>query len=201
MKTLYNYHMLNENYSGLILECGVDEAGRGCGAGPVVAAAVILPRGFQHNKLKDSKKMSEKNKREVFDYIKENAICYGIGIATPEEIDSVNILQATMLAMHRAIESLSTKPEYLIIDGNYFNKFSDIPHSTIVKGDDKFISIAAASVLAKVTRDDIMISLSNEYPEYDWKNNMGYLTKKHLESVKKFGLCEHHRKSYTFKTN
>jgi len=192
--------MLSENYSGKLLECGLDEAGRGCGAGPVVAAAVILPKGFYHSKLRDSKKMNEKSKREVFDYIKENAITYSVGMSTPQEIDKINILQATMLAMHRAVDGLNVKPEYLIIDGNYFNKYNDIEYSTVVKGDDKFMSIAAASVLAKVTRDDIMIELSKEYPQYDWVNNMGYLTKKHLESVKEFGLCEHHRKSYNFKT-
>ncbi len=192
--------MLSENYSGKLLECGLDEAGRGCGAGPVVAAAVILPKGFYHSKLRDSKKMNEKSKREVFDYIKENAISYSVCISTPQEIDKINILQATMLAMHRAVDGLNVKPEYLIIDGNYFNKYKDIDHSTIVKGDDKFMSIAAASVLAKVTRDDIMLKLSKDYPQYDWENNMGYLTKKHLESVKEFGLCEHHRKSYNFKT-
>jgi ribonuclease HII len=191
--------MLNENYSGKVLECGLDEAGRGCGAGPVVAAAVILPKGFYHSKLKDSKKMTESQKREVFQYIKEHAISYSVAVSTPQEIDNINILQATMLAMHRAVDGLNVKPEYLIIDGNYFNKYKDIEHSTVVKGDDKFMSIAAASVLAKVTRDDIMIELSKEYPQYDWQNNMGYLTKKHLESVKIFCLFDHHRKSYRFK--
>lgn len=191
--------MLSENYSGKVLECGLDEAGRGCGAGPVVAAAVILPKGFYHAKLKDSKKMTESQKREVFKYIIENAISYNVAISTPEEIDNINILQATMLAMHRAVDGLNVVPEYLIIDGNYFNRYRNIEHSTVVKGDDKFMSIAAASVLAKVTRDDIMIKLSKDYPQYDWENNMGYLTKKHLQSIKENGLCDHHRKSYRFK--
>jgi ribonuclease HII len=191
--------MLKNKFSEYELECGLDEAGRGCGSGPVVAAAVILNNDFYHEKLKDSKKMTEKSKREVFEYIKKNCVSYSVGIATPSEIDEINILQATMLAMHRAISNLDTNPEYLIIDGNYFNQYRNIPHTTIVKGDSKYMSIAAASVIAKVTRDDIMINLHNQFPEYCWKNNMGYLTKAHLEAIKEFGLCEHHRKSFTFK--
>jgi ribonuclease HII len=191
--------MLLENYSQKSMEAGLDEAGRGCGSGPVVAAAVILPNGFTHPKLKDSKKMTEKSKREVFDYIKDNAISWSVGIASPKEIDEINILQATMLAMHRAIDGLNVSPDYLIIDGNYFNKYKDIEYSTIVKGDGKYMSIAAASVLAKVTRDDIMIELSKQYPNYDWENNMGYLTKKHLQGIKEFGTCEHHRMSFSFR--
>jgi ribonuclease HII len=191
--------MLNNNYSGFKLECGIDEAGRGCGSGPVVASAVIIDSNFYHPKLNDSKKMSKKTRLEVFDFIKENSISWSVGIATPKEIDELNILQATMLAMHRAIENLKIKPEYLIIDGNYFKNKTDIDYSTIVKGDSKFTSISAASVIAKVTRDNIMTELHNDYPHYDWLSNMGYLTKKHLDGIREFGICEHHRKSFNFK--
>lgn len=187
--------MLNK-YSKFRLECGVDEAGRGCGSGPVVAGAVILPEDFYHPKLKDSKKMTLKQRLEVFDYIKENSIAWSFGVSSPQEIDKLNILKATMLAMHRAIESLKINPDYLIIDGNYFDNKIGIEHSTIVKGDSKYSSIAAASVIAKVTRDNIMTKLDSEFPQYDWKNNMGYLTKKHMDSIKEFGICEHHRKSF-----
>jgi ribonuclease HII len=191
--------MLNNNYSGFKLECGIDEAGRGCGSGPVVASAVIIDSNFYHPKLNDSKKMSKKTRLEVFDFIKENSISWSVGIATPKEIDELNILQATMLAMHRAIENLKIKPEYLIIDGNYFKNKTDIDYSTIVKGDSKFTSISAASVIAKVTRDNIMTELHNDYPHYDWLSNMGYLTKKHLDGIREFGICEHHRKTFNFK--
>jgi ribonuclease HII len=191
--------MLNNNYSGFKLECGIDEAGRGCGSGPVVASAVIIDSNFYHPKLNDSKKMSKKTRIEVFDFIKENSISWSVGIATPKEIDELNILQATMLAMHRAIENLKIKPEYLIIDGNYFKNKTDIDYSTIVKGDSKFTSISAASVIAKVTRDNIMTELHNDYPHYDWLSNMGYLTKKHLDGIREFGICEHHRKTFNFK--
>jgi ribonuclease HII len=187
--------MINK-YSKFQLECGVDEAGRGCGSGPVVAGAVILPEDFYHPKLKDSKKMTLKQRLEVFDYIKENAIAWSFGIASPEEIDKFNILKATMLAMYRAIDSLNSRPDYLIIDGNYFDNKIGIDYSTIIKGDSKYSSIAAASVIAKVTRDNIMIDLDSKFPQYDWKNNMGYLTKKHMDSIKEFGICEHHRKSF-----
>jgi ribonuclease HII len=191
--------MLNNNYSGFKLECGIDEAGRGCGSGPVVASAVIIDSNFYHPKLNDSKKMSKKTRIEVFDFIKENSISWSVGISTPKEIDELNILQATMLAMHRAIENLKIKPEYLIIDGNYFKNKTDIDYSTIVKGDSKFTSISAASVIAKVTRDNIMTELHNDYPHYDWLSNMGYLTKKHLDGIREFGICEHHRKTFNFK--
>lgn len=188
--------MLQNRFSKFQLECGVDEAGRGCGSGPVVAGAVILKEDFYHPKLNDSKKMTQKQRIEVFEYIKENSICWSFGIASPEEIDKMNILKATMLAMHRAIGKLKIKPEYLIIDGNYFNNSTDLEFSTIIKGDSKYSSIAAASVIAKVTRDNIMIDLDSTYPQYDWKNNMGYLTKKHMDSIKEFGICEHHRKTF-----
>lgn len=186
-------------YSNLALECGVDEAGRGCGSGPVVAGAVILPQDFTHSKLRDSKKMTKLQREEVFQYIKEKSISWSYGISSPQEIDQYNILKATMMAMNRAISSLKIKPEYLIIDGNQFTNETDINYSTIVKGDSKFLSIAAASVIAKVTRDKIMQDLHNNYPQYGWKSNMGYLTKEHLEAVKEHGLCEHHRKTFTFK--
>lgn len=190
--------MLVNKFSNFNLECGVDEAGRGCGSGPVVAGAVILKDDFYHSKLKDSKKMTERQKQEVFEYIKENSIAWSFGISSPEEIDKLNILGATMLAMHRAISGLSIKPEFLVIDGNYFKNNTGIPSETIVKGDSKYQSIAAASVIAKVTRDNIMSELHKSFPQYGWNTNMGYLTKTHLEAVKEFGLCEHHRKSFTF---
>lgn len=188
-----------KTYSNLTHECGVDEAGRGCGSGPVVAGAVILPQDFTHSKLRDSKKMTKLQREEVFQYIKEKSIAWSFGISSPGEIDQYNILKATMMAMNRAISSLKIKPDYLIIDGNQFTNETDINYSTIVKGDSKYISIAAASVIAKVTRDNIMQELHNNYPQYGWKNNMGYLTKEHLEAVKIHGLCEHHRKTFTFK--
>lgn len=191
--------MLLENHSGYKLECGVDEVGRGCVAGPVVSAAVILPEGFNHPKLKDSKKMTQKAKDEVYDHIISNCISYGIGMATVEEIDSENILQATMIAMHRAISKLDINPEFILVDGNYFRPYESISHETVVKGDNKYMSIAAASVLAKVYRDRLMVDLANEYPYYDWENNAGYLTKKHKEGLKLEGLSPHHRKSFNIK--
>lgn len=191
--------MLSEKFSSYRLECGLDEAGRGCGSGPVVAGAVILKDGFYHAKLKDSKKMTQRQKLEVFEYIKENSISWSFGLASPSEIDELNILGATMIAMHRAVSGLNIKPEYLIIDGNYFKNNTGIESSTIVKGDSKYQSIAAASVIAKVIRDNIMLELHKDFPQYGWDSNMGYLTKFHLEAVKQWGLCEHHRKTFTFK--
>lgn len=188
--------MLIENFSGLQYEYALDEVGRGPGAGPVISAAVCLPNGFYHPKLKDSKKMTWKAKEEVYKFIIDNCIDYCIGIASVEEIDKLNILGATMLSMERAVNGLKNKPEFLIIDGNYFKTNLNFPYQTIVKGDSKYMGIAAASVLAKWTRDNIMLDLSKIYTHYDFENNMGYLTKKHIEGIKKYGLCDIHRKSF-----
>lgn len=178
------------------VEAGCDEAGRGCLAGPVVAAAVILPKGFTNKVLTDSKQLSEKKREELAPIIIEKAISYGIGVVDHLEIDKMNILNASFEAMHRAIRALNTKPESLLIDGNRFNPFAGIPHHCIVKGDSKFLSIAAASVLAKTHRDHLMETYHQEYPEYDWNKNKGYPTKKHREAIAKFGATPLHRKSF-----
>ncbi len=190
---LLNY--LNKN----IIEAGVDEAGRGCLAGPVVAAAVILPIDFYHPLLNDSKQVKEKSREELSIIIKEEAIGWAIGLATAEEIDKINILQATYLAMHRAIKNLNTTPEHLIIDGNRFKAYLNIPHTTIIKGDGKYTSIAAASILAKTTRDNYMREFHLKYPTYNWIKNKGYGTLEHRILMEKHGLCELHRKSFKLK--
>ena len=190
--------MLSHSYSDKIgREAGIDEAGRGPGAGPVVAAAVILPLEFFHPKLNDSKKMSPKSRDEVYEVlISTPGLKYGIGVIQPAEIDSMNILNAAIKAMHLAIASLETMPEYLIIDGNQFKPYADIPHSCIVKGDSKYTSIAAASVIAKVTRDRMMDELDKEFPGYNWAKNKGYITPDHIAAIKKLGKNEHHRKTF-----
>jgi ribonuclease HII len=176
--------------------CGVDEAGRGCIAGPVVAAAVILPKDFVHDFLNDSKQLTEVQRNELRPIIEKNAIAFGVGIIDNTKIDEVNILQATYLAMHQAIEQIKQKIDVLIIDGNRFKAYKNIPHQTIIKGDGKYIEIAAASVLAKTYRDEIMEKLSLEFPEYQWQNNKGYPTIKHREAVKEFGSCIYHRQTF-----
>ncbi len=181
------------------IEVGVDEAGRGCLAGPVVAAAVILPIDFYHPLLNDSKQVKEKSREELSIIIKEEAIGWAIGLATAEEIDKINILQATYLAMHRAIKNLNTTPEHLIIDGNRFKAYLNIPHTTIIKGDGKYTSIAAASILAKTTRDNYMREFHLKYPNYNWIKNKGYGTLEHRILMEKHGLCELHRKSFKLK--
>ena len=175
---------------------GCDEAGRGCLAGPVVAAAVILPKGFKNIILKDSKVLSEKKRDLLRPIIDKQAITWAIGIVSPAEIDKINILNASFLAMHRAIENLTVKPELLIIDGNRFNPYPEIPHECIIKGDAKFMSIAAASVLAKTYRDDIMKELDIKFPDYHWKNNKGYPTKQHRKAIAEIGSNKHHRKTF-----
>jgi ribonuclease HII len=188
--------MLSLSYSNRI-EAGLDEAGRGCLAGPVVAAAVILPAGFFHPKLNDSKKMSAKARDEVYEYLVSNSdVKYGIGVIQPVEIDAINILKAAIKAMHVAVASLRVHPEFLIVDGNQFIPYPDISHECIVKGDSKYASIAAASVIAKVTRDKIMIELDKEFPGYNWIKNKGYAVKEHYESIKKIGITSHHRRSF-----
>ena len=175
---------------------GCDEAGRGCLAGPVVAAAVILPKNFRNKILNDSKVLSEKKRDLLRPIIEKEAIAWEIGVVSAAEIDKINILNASFLAMHRAIDKLNTQAELLLIDGNRFNPYSKIPHECIIKGDAKFISIAAASVLAKTFRDDIMKGLDIKSPKYHWKNNKGYPTKQHRKAIAKFGSNKHHRKSF-----
>ena len=177
-------------------EAGVDEAGRGCYAGPVVAAAVMLPKDFQHPLLNDSKKLSEKQRDELRPIIEKEAICFGVSFVDNEEIDKINILQATYKAMHQSIFQLSLQPDLLLIDGNRFKPFPNISHHCIVKGDGKYASIAAASILAKTYRDEIMNKLHVEFPEYGWKKNKGYGTAEHRKAIEKIGLCTYHRKSY-----
>tara|TARA_B110000285_G_C15055506_1_gene579354 strand:+ start:117 stop:692 length:576 start_codon:yes stop_codon:yes gene_type:complete len=177
-------------------EAGCDEAGRGCLAGPVVAAAVILPKGYQNEKLDDSKKISEKIRNELRIDIQKKAVAIGVGIVNERKIEKINILQASLLAMHLAIKDLAVKPSHLAIDGNKFNPYRKINHSCIIKGDGKYMNIAAASIIAKTTRDEIMKKLSEINPEYSWKHNKGYPTKKHREAISKFGITKHHRKSF-----
>ena len=179
-----------------LIEAGCDEAGRGCIAGPVVAAAVILPRGMDFPEFDDSKKLTEKQREKLRIKVLENAAAYGIGIVSAEEIDEINILNASFLAMHRAIDQLKIRPELLLIDGNRFNKYHDIKHQCIVGGDAKYQAIAAASILAKTTRDHIMEELDNQYPNYNWKQNKGYPTIEHKNAVAEFGMTPYHRKTF-----
>lgn len=192
--------MLDLKFSNQI-EVGCDEAGRGCLAGPVVAAAVLLPDSFNNPVLNDSKQLSKKKREELEIIIKKESISFGIGIVSPQEIDKINILNASFLAMHRAIDKINEKIELLLIDGNRFNPYKKVEHKCIIKGDAKYTSIAAASVLAKTARDNIMKNLSEEYPQYDWENNQGYPTKKHREAIQKFGANKYHRKSFQLLPN
>lgn len=181
-------------------EAGCDEAGRGCLAGPVVAAAVILPKGYNNKQLNDSKKISEKIRNQLRIDIEKKATAIGIGIVDEKKIDQINILQASLLAMHIAIKNLNTVPSHLIIDGNKFNSYPEISHDCIVKGDNKFMNIAAASIIAKTKRDELMKKLSEEHPEFFWHQNKGYPTKKHREAIFKYGKSEYHRKSFRVST-
>ncbi len=187
---------LLSNYSGYTLEAGIDEAGRGCLAGPVVAAAVILPVGYTHDQLNDSKQLNLKQRLQLRDIIVQDAVAWAIGEATPEEIDRVNILQATYLAMHRAVAGLGIAPDYLLIDGNRFKPYGQVPHSCVVKGDGKYLSMAAASVLAKTHRDDLMCALAKEHTGYGWERNAGYPTKEHRNGIAQIGPTLHHRQSF-----
>jgi ribonuclease HII len=182
-------------YEGKVV-AGCDEAGRGCLAGRVYAAAVILPDDYQNELLNDSKQLAEKKRYQLREIIERDAVAWAVGIVTPEEIDKINILNASILAMHRALDQLKVRPEAVIVDGNRFKKYKDLPHTTIVKGDGKYLSIAAASILAKTYRDDYMNKLAEEYPQYDWLSNKGYPTKKHREAIRQFGITPYHRKSY-----
>jgi len=179
-----------------VIEAGCDEAGRGCLAGPVYAAAVILPKDYKNKTLNDSKQISEKKREILRIEIENEAIAFGVGIVDNHEIDEINILNASFLAMHRAVEQLKTTPELLLIDGNRFKPFPNIPHECIIKGDGKFLSIAAASILAKTYRDDFMFSAHKKHPEYSWNNNKGYPTKAHREAIKKNGTTNIHRMSF-----
>lgn len=182
-------------YEGLV-EAGCDEAGRGCLAGSVYAGAVIFPPDYENDALNDSKQLSERRRNELREVIKRDAVAWAVGIVTPDEIDKMNILNASILAMHRALDGLAVRPEAVIVDGNRFKPYHDLPHTTIIKGDGKYLSIAAASILAKTFRDDYMASLAAEYPQYDWQSNKGYPTKKHREAIRLHGITPYHRRSY-----
>ena len=196
--------MLASHYYEGLIEAGCDEAGRGCLAGSVYAAAVILPNGYENPLLNDSKQLTEKRRYELRDIIQRDAVAWAVGIVTPEEIDRINILNASILAMHRALDQLTVRPEAIIVDGNRFKPYHpavdgspvNIPHTTIVKGDGKYMAIAAASILAKTYRDDYMNELAKEYPQYDWQKNKGYPTKKHREAIRQYGTTPYHRMSY-----
>lgn len=188
--------MLKSHYYEGLIEAGCDEAGRGCLAGSVYAAAVILPTNYKNDLLNDSKKLSAKKRYVLREIIERDALACAVGIVTPEEIDKINILNASFLAMHRALDQLKMRPEAIIVDGNRFTPYQDLPFTTIVKGDGKYLSIAAASILAKTYRDDYMLSLAEKYPQYDWQSNMGYPTKKHREAIRQYGITPFHRKSY-----
>ena len=188
--------MLKSHYYEDLIEAGCDEAGRGCLAGSVYAAAVILPSDYQNELLNDSKKLTAKKRYALREEIERDAIAWAVGIVTPEEIDKINILNASFLAMRRALDQLQVRPEAVIVDGNRFKPYQDLPSTTIVKGDGKYLSIAAASILAKTYRDDYMLSLAEEYPQYDWQSNMGYPTKKHRQAIREHGITPYHRKSY-----
>lgn len=178
------------------IEAGCDEAGRGCLAGPVYAAAVILPQDFHNDLLNDSKQLTEKQRYQLRPIIEKEALAWAVGVVDAEEIDKINILASSFLAMHRAVDGLNIRPEHLLIDGNRFKPYRDIPFTTIVKGDGKMTSIAAASVLAKTYRDDFMDKIAEEYPQYDWISNKGYPTVKHRKAIKEFGITPYHRKSF-----
>lgn len=184
-----------------LTEAGCDEAGRGCLAGAVYAAAVILPHDFHNELLNDSKQLSEKQRYALREVIEKEATAWAIGVVSPEEIDKINILNASFLAMHRAIDQLKVRPQHLLIDGNRFNKYQDLPHTTIIKGDGKYLSIAAASILAKTYRDDYMKRLHEEYPQYDWKGNKGYPTRKHRAAIAQYGITPYHRKTFNLLGN
>ena len=189
------YHELPLN------EAGTDEAGRGCLAGPVTAAAVILPKGFTNNVLNDSKLLSHRKRDLLRPIIESECTAYGVAHIFPEKIDEINILNASILAMHKAIEQLKITPKFIIVDGNRFKPFKDIPHECIIKGDGKYMNIAAASVLAKTYRDAYMDVLHEEYPMYNWKKNKGYPTKEHREAIRKYGITKYHRMSFRLLPN
>lgn len=187
---------LLNRYSEFKYEAGTDEVGRGCLAGPVVAAAVILPPDYYHPQLRDSKKLNENLRLELEDEIKAVALSYAIGSVSPQEIDEINILQASFLAMHRALAQLQPQPEFVLVDGNRFRPYRDVPHHCAIKGDNRFLSIATASILAKNYRDDFMRKLDATFPAYGWAKNVGYPTKAHRQAIRKEGVSPHHRRSF-----
>ncbi len=189
--------MLKNAYYINKVEAGCDEAGRGCLAGSVFAAAVILPPDYENELLNDSKQLSEKKRYLLRSMIEKDALAWAVGVVTAAEIDKINILNASILAMHRALDALSIRPEAIIVDGNRFKPYHDVSHTTIVKGDGKYLSIAAASILAKTYRDDYMKAIAEEFPQYDWQSNKGYPTKKHRAAIKEYGISPYHRKSFT----
>ena len=188
--------MLQSHYYEDLIEAGCDEAGRGCLAGSVYAAAVILPKDYDNPLLNDSKKLSAKQRYELRSQIEHDALAWAVGVVTPEEIDLINILKASFLAMHRALDQLTVRPQAVIVDGNRFVSYHNLPYTTIIKGDGKYQTIAAASILAKTYRDDYMEELASAYPEYDWKHNKGYPTPKHRSAIRQHGITPYHRKSY-----
>ena len=196
--------MLASHYYTGKVEAGCDEAGRGCLAGSVYAAAVIFPENYQNDELNDSKQLTDRRRKQLREIIQRDAVAWAVGVVTPEEIDRINILNASILAMHRALDQLTVRPEAIIVDGNRFKPYRpvvdgsavNIPHTTIVKGDGKYLSIAAASILAKTYRDDYMDQLAEEFPQYDWLSNKGYPTKKHREAIRQYGITPYHRKSF-----
>lgn len=188
--------MLKLKINQQLIECGTDEAGRGCLAGPVTAAAVILPNNFKNNILTDSKQLSEKKRKLLKLIIEEQSVTFGVSHIMMNKIDRINILNASILAMQKSIKSLATKPQHIAVDGNRFKSFNNIPFSCIIKGDSKYLHIAAASILAKTYRDAYMTQIHNEFPMYNWKKNKGYPTREHREAIKKFGITKYHRKSF-----
>ena len=188
--------MLKSHMNKGLVEAGCDEAGRGCLAGSVYAAAVILPEDYVNDALNDSKQLSPKRRYELRAEIERDAVAWAVGVATPEEIDEINILNASILAMHRALDQLAVRPEAIIVDGNRFKPYRFIPYTTVVKGDGKYLSIAAASILAKTYRDDYMDRIALEHPQYDWNVNKGYPTRKHREAIAEYGITPYHRKTF-----
>ena len=188
--------MLKQYQREGVIEAGCDEAGRGCLAGDVYAAAVILPPDFTNELLNDSKQLSESQRYQLREVIEQKAVAWAVGIVTAEEIDKINILRASILAMHRAVDALKVRPEHLLIDGNKFNPYPGITHNTVVKGDATYMSIAAASILAKTYRDDYMLRIAKEYPMYDWQSNKGYPTAKHRAAIREYGTTPYHRMTF-----
>ena len=188
--------MLENFYHSGVIEAGCDEAGRGCLAGPVYAAAVILPPDFRNDLLNDSKQLTERHRYQLREIIQREAVAWAVGVVDNHEIDSINILRASILAMHRALDQLRVRPQEIIVDGNRFYPYHDVPHTTIVKGDAKYMSIAAASILAKTYRDDCMAGLHREFPMYQWDCNKGYPTKAHREAIRLHGATDYHRTSF-----
>ena len=188
--------MLEPHFYTDLIEAGCDEAGRGCLAGSVYAAAVILPSDYDNPEFNDSKKLTEKKRYLLREQVQRDAVAWAIGVVTPDEIDKINILNASFLAMHRALDQLKVRPAAVIVDGNRFKPYHDLPYTTIIKGDGRYQAIAAASILAKTYRDGYMAELAIQYPQYDWQSNKGYPTKKHREAIKNYGITPFHRRSY-----